>query len=225
MQLALQLCSSAALYSLPPQNAASYATAGANASLLRALDSPGCIVQLDSSLLPPPAIVPGSSIVAVDVTAALTAAIANASSLYEQHGQPCVVVLEAAVEPYFITSTISISSGVIISGALNSSFPQSTLLVPDAAKFTAFSFSGSPSVAASATGVNDVNGSTVPVTPQLLSAASALLLSGKRAFLSAFAASALLTKPRFESFSALVDAHKTLVFVLNPALQMADADV
>ena len=165
LQLALQLCSSAALYSLPPQNAASYAAAGANASLLRALCSPACIVQLDTSLLPPPAIVPGSSIVAVDVTAALTAAIANASSLYEQHGQPCVVVLEAAVEPYFIYSTISVSSGVIISGALNSSFPQSTLLVPDAAKFTAFSFSGSPSVAASATGVNDVNGSTVPVTP------------------------------------------------------------
>ncbi len=33
------------------------------------------------------------------------------------------------------------------------------------------------------------------------------------------------SKPRVESFSALVDAHITLVFVLNPALQMADADV
>jgi hypothetical protein len=188
LQLALHLCSSAALYSLPPQNAASYAAAGANASLLRALCSPACIVQLDTSLLPPPAIVPGSSIVAVDVTAALTAAIANASSLYKQHAQACVVVLEAAVEPYFITSTISVSSGVIISGAFNSSFPQSTLLVPGAAKFTAFSFSGSPSVAAAATGVNDVTGSVVTVAPQLLSAASALLSSGKRAFLSAFEA-------------------------------------
>ena len=183
---------SAALYPLPPQNAASYIAAGSNASLLNALCSPSCVVPLDSSLLPPPSLVPGSNIVGVDVTAALTAAVANASSLYKQHGAPCVVLLSsdsvAPIEPYFITSTISVSSGVVVSGALNVSFPRSTVLVPGAAKFTAFSFSGSPSVAASATGIYGVTGSTVNVNTQLLSAASSLLSSGKRAFLSAFMA-------------------------------------
>ncbi len=184
------ICSSAALYSLPSQNAASYTAAGSNASLLLAFCNATCIVQLDGSLLPPPSLVPGSSVVGVDVTTALNAAISNASALYKQHGAPCVVVLpsETAAEPYFITSTIGMSSGVIVAGALNSSSPQSTVLVPGAAKFTAFSFSGGPSVAASATAVNDVTGSSVNVSAQLSSAASALLSAGKRAFLSAFEA-------------------------------------
>ena len=189
-QLSLLPSSAAALYPLPPQNAASYIAAGSNASLLSALCAPSCLVRLDSSLLPPPSLVPGSSVVAVDVTAALNAAVANASSLYQQHGAPCVVVLtsDKVQQPYFITSTISISSGVIVSGALNASFPPSTLLVPGAAKFTAFSFSSSPSVAASATGINGVTGSTVSVSAPLFSAAAALLSSGKRAILSAFMA-------------------------------------
>ena len=188
--LAMLLCSSVATFSLPSQNIASYTAAGSNSSLLLALCIQSCIVQLDGSLLKPPSLVPGSSIVGVDVTAALTAAISNASSLYKQHGTPCVVVLpsETAAEPYFITSTISVSSGVIVTGALNSSFPQATVLVPGAAKFTAFSFSGSPSVAASASGANGVTGINISVGTQLLSAASSLLESGKRAFLSAFEA-------------------------------------
>jgi hypothetical protein len=190
LQLTALSCLSAALYSLPPQNEASYNAAGSNASLLLALCNPSCIVQLDSSLLPPPSLVPGSSVVGVDVTTALNAAIANASLLYKEHGYPCIVPLpsETLAEPYYITSTISISSGVIISGAPNSSLPQSTVLIPGAAKFTAFSISGSPSVIASAAGVNDVTGSTIVANAALVSAASSLLTSGKRAFLSAFEA-------------------------------------
>jgi hypothetical protein len=110
--------------------------------------------------------------------------------LYKQHGYPCVVALpsETLAEPFFITSTISISSGVIVSGALNSSSPQATVLIPGAAKFTAFLVSGSPSVAAAETGVDGVTGSSIVASAALVSAASSLLSSGKRAFLSAFEA-------------------------------------
>jgi hypothetical protein len=188
LPLAALLCLSTALYSLPPQNTASYTAAGSNTSLLLALCNPTCVVQLDSSLLPSPSLVPGSSVVGVDVTAALISAIANASSMYKQHGTPCVVALAPEIEPYFITSTISISSGVIVSGALNSTSPQSTVLIPGAAKFTAFSFSGSPSVAASETGVDGITGSAISASAEMLSATSLLLSSGKRAFLSAFEA-------------------------------------
>jgi hypothetical protein len=128
--------------------------------------------------------------VGIDVTSALSSAIANASLLFKQHGTPCIVALssEIANQPYFITSTIVISSGVIVSGAINSSFPPALVLVPGGAKFTAFLFSGSPSVAASVDGVNDVTGTMITVSSQLFAAASLLLSSGKRAFLSAFEA-------------------------------------
>ena len=176
--------SSAAIYELPPQNVASFKFAGANSSLHSTLCAPICHVSIDPARLPSPAAVPGSPALAVDVTAALNVAIENASNLWLPGGAPCVVQLPSTPGyPYVVSSTVRFASGVILNGS-----PNATILISGLAKFTAFSFSGSPSVLASMLGVKNLTGAVIAVSAEVAQAAASALLSGKRAFVSAFMA-------------------------------------
>jgi hypothetical protein len=174
------LVSTVAFYQLPPQNAASYTSAGANSSLGKALCAPSCTVPIDPAFLPSPVAVPGSTTLAVDVTAALNAAINNASALYAG-GAPCVVQLPPAPDhPYLVSSTVRLASGVVLAGS-----PNATILISGLAKFNAFSLSGSPVVLASMVGAS-FTGSIIGVSADVAHAAASAMQTGKRIFVSAF---------------------------------------